>query len=235
MHPSGGGDEAAPPGRPNLDNVALADFYRDRFPGGDPQTERNMGLGLLKMIRMNMLRPDRHANRALRLLELALGYDPSDSHVRQGKVEAYLLLNRPDEALSEAEVLLQEQPENGELLVQAAYAAKGSGRLDVSRDYWRRAIEVNPFLADDQVHLMELLIRAGQMDEARKYCDQLLGLDPFNVSGRQAQVGFFLQQGHRAEAQRAFDIIRRLKPPDLVQREEWFKQQLQSEPRPGQR
>ena len=82
---------------------------------------------------------------------------------------------------------------------------------------------------------MELLIRAGQMDEARKYCDQLLGLDPFNVSGRQAQVGFFLQQGHRAEAQRAFDIIRRLKPPDLVQREEWFKQQLQSEPRPGQR
>jgi hypothetical protein len=222
--------QQTPPFRPNLDNVALIGFYRDRFPGGDSQTERSVGLGLLKMIRMNMLRPQPHADRALRLLETALGRDPSDSVVRQGKVEAYLLLNRPAEALSEAEVLIEEQPENGELLVHAAYAAQGSGQLDRARNYWRRAVELNPFLADDQVHLLKLLIRVGQIDEAQKYCEQLLRLDPFNISGRQAKVGFLLQQGQRDEARRAFEIIRRLKPPDLAQREEWFKQQLQSKP-----
>ncbi len=226
------GNDAAPPATPNLNNVPLADFYRDRFPRGDTQTERSLGLGLLRMIRMNMLRPQQHAGRALRLLELALGQDASDGAVRQGKVEAYLVLNRPAEALSEAEVLVQEQPENRELLVLAAYAAQGSGQLDRARDYWRRAVELNPFLPDDQVRLMELLIRAGQVEEGRKCCEQLLRLDPFNLSGRQTQVGFFLQKGQQAQAQRAFDVIRRLKPPDLAQREEWFKQQLQSEPRP---
>jgi tetratricopeptide (TPR) repeat protein len=225
------GNNVPPPAQPNLNNVPLVDFYRDRFPGGDEQTERNLGLGLLKMIGMNLLAPP-HANRALRLLESALGRDPSDGSVRQGKVEAYLLLNRPAEALSEAEVLVPEQPENGELFVQAAYAAQGSGQLDRARGYWRRAVEINPFLVEDQVQLMKLLIRAGQVDEGRKCYERLLRLDPFNISGREAQVGFFLQKGQQTQAQRAFDLIRQLKPPDLAQREEWFKQQLQSEPRP---
>lgn len=223
---------AAPPGRPNLDHVALVDFYRDRFPASDPQAERNLGLGMLKLMRMNMLRPQPHAERALRFLELALGRDPSDRVVRQGKVEAYLLLNKPAEALSEAEVLAPDQPGNGELMVQAAFAAQGSQQLERACEYWRRAVEINPFLPDDRVHLMELLIRAGQVEEAQKQCEQLLRLDPFNLSGRQAQVGFLLQRGRRVEARRAFDLIRQLKPADLTQREEWFRQQLMSEAQP---
>ena len=103
--------------------------------------------------------------------------------------------------------------------------------VGVARDYWRRALEVNPFGADSQVHLVTLLIRAGSLDEAQKHCEQLLRLDPFNISGRQALVGLLLQKGQRDEARRAFDIIRQLKPPDLAQREEWFRQLL-SEPRP---
>ena len=228
------GHDAAPPGKngiapvgpPQLDNAILVDFYRDRFPEGDPQAERNLGLGLLKLMRMNMLHPQRHGDRALRLLEVALGRDPSDNAVRQGKVEAYLLLNRPAEALSEAEVLLPQQPRNGELLVQAAYAAQGCGQADRALEYWRRALEVNPFMADDQAHLLEMLIRAKRWDEAQKHCEKVLHLDPFNVSARQVQIDFLLQQGKRAEAQRAFDILRHLKPPDLPQREEWFRQRL---------
>jgi hypothetical protein len=79
---------------------------------------------------------------------------------------------------------------------------------------------------DYQVNLVALLIRTGQLDAARVRCEKLLLLDPFNVSGRQAWVGFLLQQGQKAEAQREFDVIRRLAPPDLAGREEWFRQQL---------
>ncbi len=62
-----------PPHEADPENAALVDFYRDRFPGGDPQTERTLGLGLVKLMNENMLQPQRHADRALRFLESALG------------------------------------------------------------------------------------------------------------------------------------------------------------------
>ena len=210
----------------DLESAVLVDFYRDRFPQGDPQTERSLGLGLVKMMDANMLQPQRHGDRALRLLEAALANDPSDGAVREGKVEVYLLLNRPAEALSEAQVLLPAQRENWTLLTQAAYAAQDSGQIDLVTDYWRQAVALNAFMPESQVRLVTLLIRAGQLDEARTHCEQLLRLDPFNVAGRQAWVDLLLRQGQRAEARRAFDVIRQLRPPDLAKREEWFQQQM---------
>jgi hypothetical protein len=66
----------------------------------------------------------------------------------------------------------------------------------------------------------------GEIDEARERCRKLLRLDPFNVSGRQLWIGFLLRDGKKDEARSEFDIIRRLKPPDLAKREEWFREQL---------
>jgi predicted CXXCH cytochrome family protein len=210
----------------NLESATFVDFYRDRFAQGDPQIERNLGLGLVKMMDSNMLSPPRHGDRALRLLELALGVDPSDTPVRQGKVEVYSLLNRPAEALSEAQVLLPERPGDWNLLTQAAYAAQACGQTDLARDYWRQAVAINPFVPENQMRLVALLIQAGQLEEARTHCEQLLRQDPFNIEGRQAWVDLLLRRGQRAEAQRAFDVIRQLKPPDLARREEWFQQQM---------
>ncbi|HTU92806.1 MAG TPA: tetratricopeptide repeat protein [Gemmataceae bacterium] len=181
----------------DLESAVLVDFYRDRFPGGDPQTERTLGLGLVKMIKTNMLQPQRHADRALRFLESALARDTSDLSVREGKVGAYFLLHRPAEGLSDAELLVREQPDNWEYLFEAAYAAEADGQLDRARDYWRRVVKMNPFVPEYQARLVELLIRAGQMEEARRHCEQLLRLDPFNVSGRQAWVGFLRRQQTR--------------------------------------
>lgn len=210
----------------DLDSTPLVDFYRDRFPGGDPQAERALGLGMLKMMSANMLQPRRNADRALRFLESALAHDPTDVSVREGKVIAYQLLNRPTEALSEAELLLPRQPGNWHLLVQTAFAAQASGQIDRAGDYWRQALAINPYAPEHQLRFVTLLIRAGRLDEARTHCEKLLHLDPFNVSGRQAWVGLLLQKGDRAEARRAFEIIRQLKPPDLAEREKWFQQQM---------
>jgi hypothetical protein len=179
------GTGAASAAHPDLENAVFVDFYRDRFPEGDPQAERTLGLGLVKLMRTNVLQPQRHADRSLRFLEWALGRDPSDIPVRQGKVDAYLLLHRPAEALSEGEVLVGEQPENWHFLLQTAFAAQGYGELDRSLDYWRRVVQINPSVADYHLQLMELLIRAGKVDEARKQGEQVLRLDPFNASARQ--------------------------------------------------
>jgi hypothetical protein len=220
-------DDGAPSiSRLDLENAVLMDFYRDRFPQGDPQTERTLGLATLKLIGMNRFSQQKFAERALRYLEAALERDASDSSVREGKVHALLLLNRRTEALSEAEALIPKQPGNWQLLTQAASATELLGQRDRALDYWQRSLEINPFAAKYQAHLVTLLIEAGRLDEARKQCEQLLRVDPFNVSGRQSLVSFLLHEGQIAEAKRAFDIIRRLKPRDLAQREEWFRQQL---------
>ncbi len=211
----------------DYDSARFADFYRDRFPQGDPQAERNLGLGLVKMMSAGMLRPERHGERALLLLESALGRQPQDAEVRDGKAQLLLLMRRPREALAEARAALARRPGNWRLLAAAAATAQAEGDNELALDYWRRAVEIQPFVPDYQVSLVALLIRAGQTDEARARCQGLLRLDPFNVAGRQAWIGFLLQEGKKAEARREFDIIRRLNPPDLAQREEWFRQQTQ--------
>jgi predicted CXXCH cytochrome family protein len=219
-------DERPDPAAADLDGARLVDFYQDRFPQGDPQAERTLGLGLVKMLSAGLLRPERHGDRALLLLESALARYPQDVELRHAKAQALLLLERPSEALAEARLVLARRPGDWRVLAWAAGSAQAEGQTDAALDYWRRAVDINPFVPDYQVSLVALLIRAGQMDEARSRCRKLLQVDPFNVSGRQAWVGFLLQEGKKDEARREFDIIRRLAPPDLSGREEWFRQQM---------
>jgi predicted CXXCH cytochrome family protein len=211
------------------DRARFVDFYQDRFPQGDPQAERNLGMGLVKMMNAGMLRPQRHGEHALLLLESALGQHPRDAEVRASKAQALSLLGRPAEVLPEARAALAQRPGDWRLLALAAGAAQAEGQTDLAITFWRQAVEINPYQAEFQVGLIGLLIRTGQLDEARIRCQQLLQLDPFNVSGRQAWVGFLLKEGKKVAARREFNVIRQLRPPDLAKREEWFEQQLKSE------
>jgi tetratricopeptide (TPR) repeat protein len=210
----------------DLDGARFVDFYQDRFPEGDPEAERTLGLGLVKMMNAGMLRPERHGEGALLLLESALAQYPQDVELRTSKAQALVLLGRHSEALAEARLALAKRPGDWRLLGWAAGAAQAEGQTDLALGYWRRAVEINPFVPDDQVSLVALLLRTGQPDEARQRCRKLLQLDPFNASGRQAWVALLLQEGRKEEARREFDVLRRLAPPDLAGREEWFRQQM---------
>jgi predicted CXXCH cytochrome family protein len=211
----------------DLDDARFVDFYQNRFPQRDPQAERTLGLGLVKMMGTGMLRPERHGQRALALLESALADYPRDVELRESKAQLLLLLGRHSEALSEARSALAQRPGNWRLLAWAAGAAEAEGQSELALGYWRRAVEINPFVPEYQVSLVALLIRTGQLEEAETRCEKLLELDPYNASCRQALVGLMLQQGKKAEAEREFNVIRRLQPPDLPKREEWFRQQIQ--------
>jgi predicted CXXCH cytochrome family protein len=210
----------------DLDRARFVNFYQDRFAQGDPQAERLLVLGLVKMVSGGLLPLEQHGEPTLRLLESALAQHPQDVELRESKAQVLLLLGRFSEALAEARAALAKRPGNWRLLAWAASAAQAEGQTDLALDYWRRAVEVNSSLPEYQVSLLGLLIRLGQLDEARVRCDRLLQVDPFNVPGRQARVSLLLQEGKQAEARREFDIIRRLNPSDLAKREEWFQQQL---------
>ncbi len=212
-----------PPGpTPDRDDARFVDFYQDRFPEGDPQAERTRGLGLMKMFAAGLLSPQRHGQQALASLESALGSDPRDFEVQEGKVQLLSLLGQPSEVLTESQAVLAARPGDWRLLALAASAAEATGQTDLAIDYGRRAVDVNPFQTDAQVSLAGLLVRVGLWDEAQTRCEKLLQLDPFDVSGRQALIEVLLRQGKIEEARREFDVIRRLQPPDLAQREEWF-------------
>jgi predicted CXXCH cytochrome family protein len=210
----------------DLDGARFVDFCHDDFPRGDPQAERTLGLGLVTMMSAGRLRPERHGEQALRLLESALAQYPQDAELRRGKAQALLLLGRQSEVLAEARLALAKRPGDWRLLAWAAGAAQAEGESDLALGYWRRAVEINPFVPEYHASLLAPLIRTGRLDEARVRCRELLRLDPFNVSGRQASVGFLLEQGRKDEARREFDVLRRLAPPDLAEREEWFRRQL---------
>src|SRR5262249_47953578 len=206
----------------DLNRASFVDFYHDRFPEGDRQSERNLGMGLVKMLSAGMLKPQGHGDRALFLLESARAQYPHDLELRQSKAVLLHLLCRPSEALVETQAVLAQRPGNWRLLALAASAAQAEGQTDRAIGYWRQAVRINPFEPDFQVSLLSLLLRAGKLDEARLRCRELLRLDPFNVSGRQAWIGFLLREGKKAEARAEFDLIRQLKPPDLAEREKWF-------------
>jgi hypothetical protein len=210
----------------DLDNAVFVDFYRDRFAQGDIQAEGNLGIGLVKMMNAGMFGPERQGERALRLLESALATNPQDVELRVSKAQVLARLGRHSEVLAEASAAIAKRPRDWRLLACAAAAAQGKGDIDLAIDYWRRAVDINPNVPDYQVSLVALLLRKGELNEARNRCEKLLQRDPFNVSGRQAWIGFLLQDGQKTAAQHEFEIIRRLNPPDLAQREEWFRKQL---------
>ncbi len=210
----------------DLDSAVFADFYRDRFVQGDPQAEGNLGIGLVKMMNAGMFAPERQGERALRLLESALATNPQDVELRVSKAQVLARLGRQSEVLAEASAALAKRPRDWRLLACAASAAQAKGDLDLAIDYWRRAVDINGNVSEYQVSLVALLLRKGELNEARSRSEELLKRDPFNVSGRQAWIGFLLQDGKKAAAQQEFEIIRRLNPPDLAQREEWFRKQL---------
>ena len=215
-----------PGGAADPDGARFVDFYQDRFPQGDPQAERSLGLGMVKMLGAGLLRPERHGEEALALLESAVASEPHDAELREGKAQLLALLGRNSEALAEAAAALPARPGDWRLLAWAASAAEAEGQTDLALDYWRRSVEINPVAPENEVRLIDLLVRTGRDDEAEAHCGKLLQTDPFNVAGRQAWVGLLIRRGKMVEARSEFDVIRRLQPPDLAQREEWFHRQM---------
>jgi hypothetical protein len=218
--------DARPPRPFNHRGDQLVDFYRDRFPQSDPQAERNLALGMVKMFTAGLLRPERDGMRAIRLHELAVARYPQDAELRASKALVLASLRRNSEALSVARQAIEKRPGDWKLLALAANMAQAQGKRDEALDYWRRSVEINPLVPEHQESLIDLLLRMGQLDEARVFTDKLLRFDPFSVSGRQTRISLLLQQGKKAEAEKEFELIRLLRPPDLVQREEWFRKQM---------
>ena len=81
-----------------------------------------------------MLKPERHGDRALLLLESARAQYPRDLNLRQSKAVLLDLLGRRSEAAVEARAVLAQRPGDWRLLAQAARAEQTEGQTDRAID-----------------------------------------------------------------------------------------------------
>src|SRR5262249_48675656 len=132
---------------------------------------------------------------------------------------------RRPEALAALKKALEYEPRCEMVLFNAAALAQRMDRLDEAQDYWRRAIEMNPWQPQYRAGLAILLMQKEDLPNARVQIEEWLKLDPANVEGRKLWVQYWLRAGSKEKAAEAFAVIEALNPPNLSELKAWYVRQ----------
>jgi Tfp pilus assembly protein PilF len=201
-------------------------FYLPEDQPVDPEMERDLAVALLGPLGGGgKIDPVAYSGLALRLLELAVARDPEDWDAWEAKANALRAQGRNDEALACLKVVLAKAPNRETALASAAGLAQNSNQLDLTLDYWRRAVEVNPWSATYRQSLCAILVHQKGWDDLRPHAEAWMRLDPAAIEARQTWVIYLLRTGRRDEARAEFDRIRALHPKKLDQLQAWFERE----------
>jgi hypothetical protein len=203
--------------------LPVVPFYQPAGTPPDPETERDLGIALLgPLAESGKVMPRAWGDTALRLLEPAVARDAEDWPAWEAKANALWAQGRRGEALAALQVVLAAAPRREAALTRAAALAQDLNQVEPALDYWRRAVEVNPWAANYRQSLCQLLAHKGAWEELRPHCQAWLRLDPANVEARQTWVSYLLRNGRRDEAREEFSRLRALRPPNLGRLQAWF-------------
>jgi tetratricopeptide (TPR) repeat protein len=211
--------EALPAEFPNL---AIASFYRDRLPSGDPSLDRDWGVALVEIADNNDLPVGPATRRALALLGPALGRDRDDIKALEALAAALRLQNRLQEALAAYEAVLKQRPAREVILAEAALLCEQLHQIDAAVSYWHRAVNANPWASSYRAHFASLLADRGRWDDAREQAEAWRRLEPGSVNARRLLIRLLLRAGRKNEAKAEFAIVEAFNPPDLAELRAWF-------------
>jgi hypothetical protein len=206
---------------PLYPELPVASFYRERM-AADPAAGRDLGVALVTLATENKGPSKEVARRALPLLDAALKENPEDLGALHARAEALLLQTRLLDALTATEAVLARAPRREQALRQAATIAEDLRQIPKAIDYWRRAVEVNPWIANYRNHLAGLLAERQAWDEVRPQVAAWLRLAPGSIPARKLWVECLLREGKKDEAKAEFARIEALNPPDLAELRAWF-------------
>jgi hypothetical protein len=188
-----------------------------------PETGRDLGIALLgPLSETGQVAPQTYSTAALRLLEPAVARDPEDWEAQEAKSNALWAQGRRRDALAVLQAVLAQAPHRETTLIRAGTLARDQNRRDEAIDYWRRAVEVNPWVAGYRAALCELLVQQRAWDELRPHAEAWLRLDPASSDARQTWVTYLLRTGRKDEARSEFERLRALRPPNLGRLQAWF-------------
>jgi predicted O-linked N-acetylglucosamine transferase (SPINDLY family) len=125
------------------------------------------------------------------------------------------LARRLPEAEAIARQILEHQPNHPGALHLLGVAASQFGRTDVAIDFFGRAIDADPSVAEYHNSLGEAQRRSGMLDEAAASLRRAIGLDPELTIAYSNLAATLKRMGHRDEAILAYERGIALRPDDF--------------------
>jgi hypothetical protein len=203
-------------------NLPMAPFFEKGFNLDNMYDARDMGFAMVKSIMGGKLEPAQ-VDRALRLLEKGTSWDVDDPEGLEAKANGLVLKNNLLPALAIYQHVLEQLPRREIALSSAAIVASKIGKNDLALGFLRRAIDINPGMADYRKAIIQVMGQMGRYQEAVPHCRALLNLEPQDLRARLMWVEFLLRERRVDEARREFAVIEALQPEGLPQLRDWFR------------
>jgi hypothetical protein len=197
-------------------------FPRRPLDPQDAEQARDYALGLFRGVGMGRASVEVARTELPPLLERALQAFPTDPDLLMAKAFGLQMRGRRVEALAAAEALLAVSPRHEFGLSIAGNLAQTMQDSRRAVDYWQRAVEVNPWMADYRSKLALNLMHEGRTEEGAQQVEACLRLDPANTDARKLRVDLLLRAGRKNEADTEFRKLESLNPPQIGEWRNWY-------------
>jgi hypothetical protein len=215
------------PGGPALwPGVPIVPFDRASARPSDPELLRDLGMALVEMGADRKIEPHVYGDRALALLDSALQRDPEDVPAALARARGLLLTGRPRAALPGLEQILSIAPQREDAVVLAAIISQSLQESEKALEYWRRAVKLNPTIAQYRTNLAAFLAATGEWREARSECERSLQIDPASTTCRRTLITCLVRTGEIARARQEMATLEVLQPEELPYLRRWFAELL---------
>lgn len=136
---------------------------------------------------------------ALRNCDSALDLNPEATSTRYQKASILRQADRPEEALAELEVILEDNPFHEDALQLAGYVAATLGQDDAAREYYSKYLELDPMNARVRMKIAYDLAQAGDPRGAMELIQAGLDADQENIDLWEQYGSFAFNAGLEAE------------------------------------
>jgi hypothetical protein len=220
-------EDARPGASGHAARSPLLPFGQEELDLGDGEVARDFAVALMELAR---LRPDvsrlEASGTALPLLEEAVRNHPDDIAACESLGLALGLQNYRSQALTTCQAILERAPRREVVLADAALIAQSLGLPDQALGYWRRAVEVDPWLSRYRFEVARLRARRGEWEEAARQCNTVLALNGAHVGSRLLLVDYYQQAGRRNLAAAELETALALHPANAEELRQRYRQLL---------
>jgi Flp pilus assembly protein TadD len=213
------------PSDPAVAGMPLLYFFRHLVDNSDPEVARDRGIALMELAWEAPELKQHACALALPLLGDAVKRWPDDIWAWEAKGNVLWLDGRRQDALTDIERALALAPREERLLEAAGAMATSLGLNAKAKEYWERALVVNPGRALFHASLAEVLARQNNWAQVEKACQSALALDPFDIGARMLFVRSHLRAGNNELARVELRVLLALQPGRADELQRWFAQQ----------
>jgi Cytochrome c554 and c-prime len=195
---------------------------RSFFPASHEDAERDLALALATVVR-------RKPSQGLALdvidrLEALLRDRGDDFELLEAKGLVSMTVGRRPDAAAALNAAIALNPRNESTVAAAALLAIAMHREDEAIQLLERAVELNPWIPEYHGNLALLLKDKADWARMKPHVEAWLRLDPGQIEARKALVAYLIASGDRDKAREEFGKIEALKPPNLDNLRDWYRE-----------